>query len=242
MLAPLFKLDPLSRRTFLLVVPLRQYGKIASSGQFAPVEIYTTLARYLSEQSYIPEEEVHFGFICICVIYSCPRLIETCFCLELVRTRFIVGDLESLANVTLVINPLYVACFSISLWGFNFTYFIVIYLFEGNIKARDTVNIKPDCKTVCSKEVHGTELFYSQCSWLRLFYCGLHEYESSVNHLFFFKEPLLNVVTVNMARFLRHVGERVNDGKKENHSPPRTLCAQFVCSIGVNCFYIEYCS
>lgn len=79
MLAPLFELDPLSRRTFLLVVPLRQYAKIASSGQFAPVEIYTTLARYLSEKSYISEEEVHFGFICICVNY--PRLIRYLFLL-----------------------------------------------------------------------------------------------------------------------------------------------------------------
>lgn len=107
MLAPLFELDPLSRRTFLLVVPLQQYGRIATSGQFAPVEIYTTLARYLSEKSYILKEEVHFGFLCICVNY--PRLIRYLFLLGTSAQTYIVSGLERLANVTLVIYLLYVA-------------------------------------------------------------------------------------------------------------------------------------
>lgn len=58
MMDPLFELDPLFRRTFLLVVPRRAFGKVASSGKFAPVEIYTTLARILSEKDYITPEEV----------------------------------------------------------------------------------------------------------------------------------------------------------------------------------------
>ena len=59
MLSPLFELDPLFRRTFLLVVPCRAFGKLAASERFAPVEIYTTLAKMLTEKSYISEEEVH---------------------------------------------------------------------------------------------------------------------------------------------------------------------------------------
>ncbi|KAL9988278.1 hypothetical protein ACROYT_G002709 [Oculina patagonica] len=58
MLSPLFEVDPLFRRTFLLVVPCRAFGKVASSGRFTPVEIYTTLARVLSEKRYILEEEM----------------------------------------------------------------------------------------------------------------------------------------------------------------------------------------
>ncbi|XP_078381354.1 E3 ubiquitin-protein ligase rnf213-alpha-like isoform X3 [Oculina patagonica] len=58
MLSPLFELDPLFRRTFLLVVPCRAFGKVASSGRFTPVEIYTTLARVLSEKHFILEEEM----------------------------------------------------------------------------------------------------------------------------------------------------------------------------------------
>ena len=78
MLSPLFELDPLFRRTFLLVVPCRAFGKIASSGRFAPVEIYTTLARILSEKTYIVLEEVCpyvFSIVCLsspklsCVLY-----------------------------------------------------------------------------------------------------------------------------------------------------------------------------
>jgi len=59
MLSPLFELDPLFRRTFLLVVPCHGFGKVASSGRFAPVEIYTTLARILSEKDYVMPDEVH---------------------------------------------------------------------------------------------------------------------------------------------------------------------------------------
>ena len=62
MLSPLFELDPLSRRTFLLVVPCRAFDKVASSERFAPVEIYTTLARILSEKDYMIEEEVYMYF------------------------------------------------------------------------------------------------------------------------------------------------------------------------------------
>ena len=61
LLPPLFELDPLFRRTFLLVVPSRAFGKIASSGKFAPVEIYTTLARNLSAKNYVTREEVHLS-------------------------------------------------------------------------------------------------------------------------------------------------------------------------------------
>ena len=59
MLSPLFELDPLFRRTFLLVVPCQAFGRVASSGRFAPVEIYTTLARILSEKGYVMTDEVH---------------------------------------------------------------------------------------------------------------------------------------------------------------------------------------
>jgi len=55
---PLFELDPLFRRTFLLVVPFHVFGKIASSGAFASVEIYTTLAKILFEKNYLMEKEV----------------------------------------------------------------------------------------------------------------------------------------------------------------------------------------
>lgn len=60
-MSPLFELDPLFRRTFLLVVPCKAFGKIASSRLFLPVEIYTTLARSLSEKNYVTLEEVSCG-------------------------------------------------------------------------------------------------------------------------------------------------------------------------------------
>ena len=66
-LSPMFELDPMFRRTFLLVVPCRIFNKIASSGKFAPVEIYTTLARTLSEKVYVTEEEVMLNCMFICV-------------------------------------------------------------------------------------------------------------------------------------------------------------------------------
>ncbi|KAK2555497.1 E3 ubiquitin-protein ligase rnf213-alpha [Acropora cervicornis] len=53
LMPPLFELDPLCRRTFLLANPCEAFGEIASSGKFPPVEIYTTLARILSEKSSI---------------------------------------------------------------------------------------------------------------------------------------------------------------------------------------------
>lgn len=70
MLSSLFELDPLFRRTFLLINPCRAFGKIASSGRFPPVEIYTTLARILTEKRCILEEEVLFmqGNI-LCEVY-----------------------------------------------------------------------------------------------------------------------------------------------------------------------------
>ena len=52
-LSPLFELDPLFRRTFLLVVPVKEFGKIAFSGAFTPAEIYTTLAKGLLEKGHI---------------------------------------------------------------------------------------------------------------------------------------------------------------------------------------------
>ena len=55
---PLFELDPLCRRTFLLANPCEAFGEIALSGKFPPVEIYTTLARILSEKSCIMIEMV----------------------------------------------------------------------------------------------------------------------------------------------------------------------------------------
>ena len=66
-LSPMFELDPLFRRTFLLVVPCHVFNKIASSGTFAPVEIYTTLARTLSEKDCITEGEVMLKCMLICV-------------------------------------------------------------------------------------------------------------------------------------------------------------------------------
>ncbi|PFX29705.1 E3 ubiquitin-protein ligase RNF213 [Stylophora pistillata] len=57
LLSPLFTLDPLFRRTFLLVVPCSEFGRVASSEMFAPFEICTTLARILSEKTYLNEEE-----------------------------------------------------------------------------------------------------------------------------------------------------------------------------------------
>ena len=59
LLSPLFVLDPLFRRTFLLVVPCSEFGRVASSKIFAPFEICTTLARILSEKNFVNEEEVH---------------------------------------------------------------------------------------------------------------------------------------------------------------------------------------
>lgn len=59
-LSPLFELDPLFRRTFLLVVPINKFGKISSSGVFKPVEVYTTLAKSLSEKKDLHKEEVNF--------------------------------------------------------------------------------------------------------------------------------------------------------------------------------------
>lgn len=59
-LSPLFELDPLFRRTFLLVVPINEFGKISASGVFEPVEVYTTLAKSLSGKEDLHTEEVHF--------------------------------------------------------------------------------------------------------------------------------------------------------------------------------------
>ena len=64
LLSPLFTLDPLFRRTFLLVVPLSEFGRVASSEIFTPFEICTTLARILSEKKYVNEEEVQL-YICV---------------------------------------------------------------------------------------------------------------------------------------------------------------------------------
>ena len=58
LMPPLFELDPLCRRTFLLANPCEAFGEIASSGKFTPVEIYTTLARILSEKSFITTDVV----------------------------------------------------------------------------------------------------------------------------------------------------------------------------------------
>ena len=66
LLIPLFALDPLFRRTFLLVVPCSEFGSVASSEIFAPFEICTTLARILSEKKYVNEEEVHI-YVCVCL-------------------------------------------------------------------------------------------------------------------------------------------------------------------------------
>ena len=57
-MSPLFELDPLCRRTFLLANPCEAFGEIASSGKFPPVEIYTTLARILSGKSCITTDMV----------------------------------------------------------------------------------------------------------------------------------------------------------------------------------------
>ena len=61
MLAPLFELDPLFRRTYLLCVPPVAFGKIAASGRFPPVEICTTLCRVLFEKAHIMSDEVRLS-------------------------------------------------------------------------------------------------------------------------------------------------------------------------------------
>ena len=58
-LSPLFELDPLFRRTFLLCVPPVAFSKIASSGLFPPVEVCTTLARGLAVKDYVKSDEVN---------------------------------------------------------------------------------------------------------------------------------------------------------------------------------------
>lgn len=60
MLDTLFVLDPLFRRTFLLVVPCQAFGRIAASGRFTALEMCTTLARILQDKSFISQEEVSF--------------------------------------------------------------------------------------------------------------------------------------------------------------------------------------
>ena len=61
MLVPLFELDPLFRRTYLLCVPPVAFGKIAASGRFPPVEICTTLCRVFFEKAYIMLDEVRLS-------------------------------------------------------------------------------------------------------------------------------------------------------------------------------------
>ena len=51
-LTPLFQLDPLFKRTYLLVVPVKAFGKVTSQNIFNILEICTTLARVLSEGKY----------------------------------------------------------------------------------------------------------------------------------------------------------------------------------------------
>lgn len=60
MLAPLFALDPLFRRTFLLVVPCRAFGRITASGIFTALEMCTTLARIVQDKRFMSQEEVSF--------------------------------------------------------------------------------------------------------------------------------------------------------------------------------------
>lgn len=87
-MSPFFGLDPLFRRTFLLVVPCRAFGKITSSGLFASVEIYTTLAKILSQKSDITKEEVICVFLCVCVsTHGMPARVL------LVRTGWKMGQL-----------------------------------------------------------------------------------------------------------------------------------------------------
>ena len=59
-LDPLFALDPLFRRTFLLVVPCQAFGRIAASGKFTALEMCATLARILQDKRFISQEEVSF--------------------------------------------------------------------------------------------------------------------------------------------------------------------------------------
>ena len=62
MLSPLFELDPLFRRTFLLCVPPVAFGKIATSGLFPPVELYVTLAMVLAGEKFITLDEVNLSY------------------------------------------------------------------------------------------------------------------------------------------------------------------------------------
>lgn len=61
-LSPLFELDPLFRRTFVLCVPPVAFGKIATSGLFPPVELYVTLAMVLAEEKFITLDEVNLSY------------------------------------------------------------------------------------------------------------------------------------------------------------------------------------
>ena len=67
MLSPLFKLDPLFRRTFLFCVPPVAFSRIATSGLFPPVEVCTTLARGLSVKDSVMPDEVS-SFLTFCFV------------------------------------------------------------------------------------------------------------------------------------------------------------------------------
>jgi len=56
-LHPLFDLDPLFKRTFLLVIPCRAFGRLAASEIFSSLEMCTTLARLVQEMTYVSQKE-----------------------------------------------------------------------------------------------------------------------------------------------------------------------------------------
>ena len=58
-ITPLFELDPLFRRTFLLALPVKEYSKVSGSTVFSPLEIFTTLAKALPEKYHWDQEEVN---------------------------------------------------------------------------------------------------------------------------------------------------------------------------------------
>ena len=62
-ITPLFELDPLFRRTFLLALPVKEYTKVTELAVFSPIEVFTTISKILPEKSFWDQEEVIHTFL-----------------------------------------------------------------------------------------------------------------------------------------------------------------------------------
>ena len=78
MLSPLFELDPLFRRTFLLCVPPEAFGKLATSGLFPPVELYVTLAMVLAGKKFIKLDEVNLSYTLFVSLIKLSNFAQCC--------------------------------------------------------------------------------------------------------------------------------------------------------------------